>query len=204
MRALPEAAHGRVLAIVLALIVLVLFYLVFVHFTVVAPHLELRARLLELRDQELRLRSAAAQRPLIESRLAQVRGFEADNPGFLTAESFDLATAGLIQRLQSDVEALEAPDGRCQVVNTQPFRPRESERFERVVIKVRMRCEIEEFARVLHALEGGSPLLFVDNFSVVARRPTYTPRNRPAQAGYLDLSFDLYGYLRQRGGDRGR
>jgi general secretion pathway protein M len=190
------ARHGRLLAVVLLLCALLLVYLLFVHWTVVAPHLDLRSQLIELRDQEQRLRASAQQRPAIEARLAEVRAFEAQNPGFLEEATFDLATAGLMQRLESEVAALNAPPGRCQVVNKTPFKPREEERFERVVVKVRMRCEVAEFARVLHALEGGSPQLFVDGLSIVARRPTYTPRNRPAPQGYLDISFDLYGYLR--------
>src|SRR5690606_2338870 len=181
---------------VVLLIALLLAYLLFVHWTLVAPQLALRDQLVELRDQEQRLRAAAQQRPAIEARLAEVRAFEAQNPGFLGAATFDLATAELIQRLEAEVAAIEAPAGRCQVVNKTPFNPREEERFERVVIKVRMRCEMDEFSRILHALEGGSPQLFVDGLSIVARRPTYTPRNRPAPQGYLDISFDLYGYLR--------
>jgi general secretion pathway protein M len=196
MAVASEPRHGRLLAIVLLLIALLLVYLVFVHWTLVAPHLQLRTQVIELREQEQRLRASAAQRSAIEARLGEVRAFEAQNPGFLEEPSFDLATAGLMQRLESEVAALNAPPGRCQVVNKQPFKPREEERFERVVVKVRMRCEIAEFSRVLHALEGGSPQLFVDALSIVARRPTYTPRNRPAPQGYLDISFDLYGYLR--------
>lgn len=197
MAVVAEPRHGRLLAIVLLAIVLLVLYLAFVHWTFVAPHIALRAQVIELREQEQRLRASAMQRGAIEERLAEVRAFEAQNPGFLEEPNFDLATAGLMQRLESEVAALNAPPGRCQVVNKQPFKPRESERFERVVIKVRMRCEIEEFSRVLHALEGGSPQLFVDALSIVARRPTYTPRNRPAPQGYLDISFDLYGYLRR-------
>ena len=188
--------QGRVLAVVLLLSALLLVYLLFVHWTLVAPHMELRSQLIDLREQEQRLRASAQQRPAIEARLAEVRAFEAQNPGFLEEPTFDLATAGLMQRLESEVAALNADPGRCQVVNKTPFKPREEERFERVVVKVRMRCEIEEFSRVLYSLEGGSPQLFVDGLSIVARRPTYTPRNRPAPKGYLDISFDLYGYLR--------
>lgn len=196
MMAAAAPRHGRLLAVVLLLIALLLVYLLFVHWTVVAPHMEMRGQLIELRDQEQRLRASAEQRPAIEARLAEVRAFEAQNPGFLAESTFDLATAGLMQRLESEVAALDAPPGRCQVVNKTPFKPREEERFERVVVKVRMRCEVAEFARVLHALEDGSPQLFVEGLSIVARRPTYNPRNRPAAQGYLDISFDLYGYLR--------
>lgn len=195
-----DPRRSRFYAVVLLAALLMLLYFVFVHWTFVVPHLALRGQLIELRDQELRLRMAAAMRPAIQARLAEVREFEANNPGFLPEPSFDLAASALIQRLDNTVAELAVPPNRCQVVNKTPHRPREDERFDRVVLKVRMRCEMEEFSTVLYNLEAGSPQLFVDGLSVVARRPTYTPRNRPAPQGYLDISFDLYGYL--RGGAR--
>lgn len=191
-----DPRRSRFYALALLAAVLMLVYFAFVHWTFVVPHLALREQLIDLRDQELRLRMAAATRPEIQQRLAQVREFEASNPGFLAEPSFDLAASALIQRLDNTVGELAVPPNRCQVVNKTPHRPREDERFDRVVLKVRMRCEMEEFSRVLHSLESASPQLFVDGLSIVARRPTYTPRNRPAPQGYLDISFDLYGYLR--------
>src|SRR5690606_9886064 len=100
MAPVADPRHGRLLAIMLVLIALLLGYLLFVHWTLVAPHMQLRSQLIDLREQEQRLRSSAAQRQAIEERLAEVRAFEAQNPGFLEEASFDLATAGLMQRLE--------------------------------------------------------------------------------------------------------
>ena len=45
---------------------------------------------------------------------------------------------------------------------------------------------------MLHALESGSPQLFVDNLDLLARR-SYLGTGQ--EDGALDASFDLYGYL---------
>jgi general secretion pathway protein M len=66
-------------------------------------------------------------------------------------------------------------------------------------VQVRLRCGTPELAAVLHALESGSPRLFVDNLNILAQRYFFMPGQNANQAGGLDVSFDLYGYLRPRG-----
>ncbi len=199
MSRLPDAKHGRLLAVALLLIALLLGYLLFAHWWFVAPLLASRGELIELRDEEARYRATAQQRKAVEERLAEVRAFEAGNPGFLTEANFDLAASALIQRLQEQVNLLGAGE-RCLVVSRTPFRERDESAFERVTVKVRMRCEMEHFVAVLHGLESGSPQLFVAELGITSRRGI-APQGQPAPAGYLDLAFDLYGYLRQKGGE---
>ena len=67
------------------------------------------------------------------------------------------------------------------------------EPFPRVMVQVRLRCGMGELAAVLHALESGSPQLFIDNLDLLSRR-SYLAAGRRA-AARLDVSFDLYGYL---------
>jgi general secretion pathway protein M len=198
MKLLPDARHGRPLAVLLLLIALLLGYLLFAHWWFVSPLMDSRAELIELRDEEARYRATAQQRKAVEERLAEVRAFEAGNPGFLTEANFDLAASALIQRLQEQVNLLGAGE-RCLVVSRTPFRSRDEEPFERVTIKVRMRCEMEHFIAVLHGLESGSPQLFVGELGVTSRRGIAVPGQAPV--GYLDVAFDLYGYLRNKGGE---
>lgn len=197
MKLMPDVRHGRPLAVALLLIVLLLAYLLFAHLPFVAPLLESRAELIELRDEEARYRATAQQRKAVEERLAEVRAFEAGNPGFLTEANFDLAASALIQRLQEQVNLLGAGE-RCLVVSRTPFRQNNKEPFERVTVKVRMRCEMEHFVAVLHGLESGSPQLFVAELGITSRRGMAQPGQAPV--GYLDVAFDLYGYLRKKEG----
>jgi general secretion pathway protein M len=200
--ALADPRRGRLLAVVLLAIAMLGSYLLFVHWWFTAPVLETRRELIELREQEQRLRTTAQQRPLIEQRLAEVRAFEAENPGFLPEGNFDLAASALIQRLQSLVDAQQA-GADCTVVSRSPIRQREAEPFLRVTVQVQLRCEVEHFAAVLHGLESGSPQLFVSDLSVTGSRNMMVRRPQQPQQqqarGHLDFRFNLYGYLQQSG-----
>lgn len=198
MRLLPDAKHGRFLAVVILFIALLLAYMLGLHWWFIAPHAQLRSDLIELRDQEFEFRSTSQQRPKVEERLAEARRFEAENPGFLNEANFDLAAAALIQRLENLIGERASSRERCAVVSRTPFRPRDAEPFQRVTIKVRMRCEMEDFVEVLHGLEGGSPMLLVEQLSV-SRRGVQTTRGQGRGQSYLDISFDLSGYLRLKG-----
>jgi general secretion pathway protein M len=198
MKLLPDAKHGRPLAVLLLLLALFLVYVLFAHWWFVAPLMDSRTELIELRDEEARYRATAQQRKAVEERLAEVRAFEAGNPGFLTEANFDLAASALIQRLQEQVNLLGAGE-RCLVVSRTPFRQKSEEPFERVTVKVRMRCEMEHFVAVLHGLESGSPQLFVAELGITSRRGIAPPGQ--AAVGYLDVAFDIYGYLRNKGGE---
>lgn len=200
MSQLPQGTRGRVLALVLVAIVAALFYLLFVHFSFVKPMLSARTQIIELREQELDFRMRAKQYDKVKERLAQVKAFEADNPGFLTEANFDLAASGLIQRLANAVDRRKAGN-ECQVTSRSPSRERDEELFERVTIKVSMRCEADHLLAVLHELESTSPQLFVSQLNISSRRQTPKAKPTPGQIanyGYIDVRFDLYGYLRNK------
>ena len=63
-----------------------------------------------------------------------------------------------------------------------------------MMVQVRLRCGSGELAAVLHALESGSPQLFIDNLDMLTRR-SYLQAGAD-NSGALDVSFDLYGYLK--------
>ena len=65
-----------------------------------------------------------------------------------------------------------------------------------MTVRVRLRCGNPEAAAILHALEGGTPRLFVDNLSILSQGFFFLPGQNRGQGGGLDVSFDLYGYLR--------
>lgn len=198
MAQLPSGKQGQLLALALLAGVLLSGYFLFVHWWFTGPLLQARAELIELREQESKFRHSALQRPAIEQRLAEVREFEAANPGFLPEDNFDLAASALIQRLRTQVDGLGAGN-ECQLDSTTPVRSREEEPFVRVAIQVRMRCETERLLPVLHALESGSPQLFLSDFGVFTRRVAEQVAALGGQRGAIDVNFELYGYLRQRG-----
>lgn len=197
LAAIPErwrALGGAMLALLIA-------YLVLVHWWFTAPMLAMGEQIHTLGEEELALRQEAGQRAQITKQLAQVREFEAANPGFLPEGNRELASAGLVQRLEQVVGSTSADNKTCQITARTPAEMPSKEPFARVAVQVRLRCGTDELAAVLHSLESGSPQLFIDNLDLLSRR-SYLMNNIES-AGILDVSFDLYGYLKATpGGSR--
>jgi len=188
MRPVPERA--RTLAVAAAVVAVA--YLVLLHWWWTAPMLAMGNEIATLRDQELALRMEIAQRPELERELARVREFEAGNPGFLPETNKQLATAALVQRLESVVAAASPQPSRCQITARTPSEARTQDPFTRATVQVRLRCGVAELGAVLHALESDSPQLFVDNLDLISRT-SYLGASTDS-AG-VEVGFDLYGYL---------
>lgn len=195
-----RADRDRWLALGLLLAALALAYLVLVHPWWTAPMLAAQDRIEALQQRELRMRMQLQQQPQIQRRLAQVQAQGAQKPGFLPEGSAELATAGLAQQLERVV--LEASPGNrsCQISNRSPLTAASQERFRKIVVQVRLRCGMPELATVLYRLENGNPRMFVDNLNVLAQSNYFVADAGRAQQGGLDVSFDLYGYLRPSAG----
>jgi general secretion pathway protein M len=71
-----------------------------------------------------------------------------------------------------------------------------AERYQRVVVQVRVLCGMNEFAALLHAFEGGRPELFVDNLNIISQHSFVADNDTTDTSQPLNISFDLYGYLR--------
>lgn len=198
-QAAQPADRDRWLALGLLLAALVLVYLLFVHPWWTAPMLEVQDELKTAQERELRVRTQLAQSSEIDRRLAQATAQAAQHPGFLPEPSAELASAGLVRRLEAVVAQASPGNRSCAITNRSPLGASAvPERFQRVTVQVRLRCGTPELAAVLHALEGGSPRLFVDNFNTLALRSFGGARALGASSGEggLDVAFDLYGYLR--------
>jgi general secretion pathway protein M len=160
-----------------------------------APLRAVDARIGSLQQRELRMRMQLQQAPQVAQGLERARALAARSPGFLPEASAELATAGLVRRLETVVEQASPGNRSCAISNRAPLADTTpAGRFPRVTVQVRLRCGAPELARVLHALESGSPRLFVGNLSVSAQRYFFAP-GRGAQQGGLEVGFDLSGYL---------
>lgn len=196
LAAIPErwrALGGAMLALLIA-------YLALVHWWFTAPMLAMGEQIHALGEEETALRLEAGQRAQITRQLAQVREFETANPGFLPEANRELASAGLVQRLEQVVGSASADNKSCQITARTPAEMPSKEPFARVAVQVRLRCGTDELAAVLHSLESGSPQLFIDNLDLLSRRSYLM--NNVESAGILDVSFDLYGYLKATPGGR--
>lgn len=195
----PPTERDRWLALGLLLAVLGLLYLLLLHSWWTVPMRDADARIDTLQQRELRARMQLQQQPEVARRLAQAQALEARSPAFLPEATSELATAGLVQRLESVVQEASPGNKACAITNRSPIdeRPGEQDRFARVAVSVRLRCGNPELAAVLHALESGTPRLFIDNLNIMAQRSFALPGGAAGVGdGGLDASFDLYGYLR--------
>ncbi|MEO6226704.1 MAG: type II secretion system protein GspM [Thermomonas sp.] len=191
-----RAERDRLLALALLLAVLGPVYLTLVHPLFTQPLRDADARIAELRDRDARLRAMLKQAPEISQRLAAIDA-RGTATGFLAQPTPELATAALIQQLEQVVLEVSPGNRGCAITNRAPLSGEPPPgRFRRVTVQVRLRCGNGETLAVLHALESARPYLFVDVLNISSQRYFAIPGNNPPQQGGLDVSFDLYGYLR--------
>ncbi len=199
MRLLPETRNSRFLAVTLLLISVLAVYFFGVHWWFVAPQLDYMGQMEDLREQELKLRHTTEQRAEIEKRQSEVNAFEQNNQSFLSAKDASGAFSDLTKRLKQAITDHVRDENRCQILSNQPFRGGEDETYQRVSIQVRMRCDLEPFSSILYDLENGNPYLFVDQLMIYKQSGGYVPPGSKAVASFLDIRFNLSGYLRQHG-----
>lgn len=183
----------RWLALGLLLLALAVAYAVLVHPWWTVPMREAGQRIEELRQRELRVRTQLLQAPEVQRRLAAVQAVR--QPGFLAESSAELATAGLVKRLEAVVAEASPGNRSCAIQNRSPQPAGGApERFQRVTVSVRLWCGMPQLATVLHALESGSPRLFIDNLELLSQRYSFLGLNNGGNSG-LVVTFDLSGYL---------
>lgn len=195
----PVADRDRWLALGLLLAVLALGYLLLVHPWWTVPMLAEGKRIDGLQQRELRARMQLGQSPQVVQALARVRQAQSRSAGFLPESTAELAASGLIKRLETVVAQASPGNRACAISNRSPLTEQQRDRYVRVAVQVRLRCGVGETVAVLHALEGSAPRLFVDNVNILAQR-YFAMADQAAQSGGLDVSFDLYGYLRPQPG----
>lgn len=188
--------RDRSLAVALLCGVFLAGYLVVIHPFWTVPWLAAKAQAASLQQRELRQRMQLSQAAEIENLLAQARARKARNPGMLAENDTALATAGLVQRLESVVVQASPENRSCAISHRAPAPAAEipGEPYARVSVEVRLRCGVAEFATVLRSLEGGAPRLFVESLSVSGMRNPVRGQEASSHGG-LEANFVLYGFM---------
>jgi general secretion pathway protein M len=124
-----------------------------------------------------------------------VRSSQKDADLFLEDPEFDEAAASMSGRLGEMVRS-QANES-CQIVSRQPVRPRVQERFQKITVNVRMRCDAEDFLQILYQMETGTPLMLVDDLNIIRPRTRRRTRNAKTEVqGALDIRFNVSGYIK--------
>lgn len=109
---------------------------------------------------------------------------------YLTGQTDALAAADLQSRVQSLIESVGG-----HVASLQSLPGQDEQGFRRVTIRLQMRTTIGPLMQILHSLETGTPLLFVDNLDIQGR-PALADDNEDAKTEpVLTVGLDVYGYL---------
>lgn len=195
---LPPPGKGKPVALGLALFVLVLIYFAGFH-GFITQHLAYASEISDLKESEVGFRQIAAQRVQIEQRLAEVGQFQAGANYFLPEDSFDLAAANLNSQLKQIITDKARNPQRCQLISSQNERPAGIEPYQRVVVKVRMRCDLDDLTEILYQLEDATPFLFVTELNLYQQLMFQGGMPQP-NLGDMDARFDLSGYIRKPGG----
>lgn len=189
-----KQGNTKLTAILLLVISLILVYLLCFHWFVLSL-LAYGEEISELESQLDRFRTVAAQKNLVEEQLKSLQGWRTESNLFLTEGDFNEAAAAMSERLNQMLSSFA--DESCQIVSRQPVRARVAERFEKVTVNVRMRCDIDDLMQMLYSLETGVPMVFAEELTIIKPR---TRRRRSNQAvddsQALDIRFNMSGYLR--------
>lgn len=180
---------SRVAALALSAGVAFAFYL-FVVAPIVAGYAETGAAVAQAAELLDRYRRVAAARPALQERLDALKARQSEIGTYLSGETDALAGAELQELVNTTVAK---GGGGLRSVQILPVKADGG--FRRIGVRVQMTATIAQVLRVLHGLEAGSTLLFVDNLEVSNRRARRR-RNRPVELDpTLLVRLDLFGYL---------
>lgn len=120
---------------------------------------------------------------------------ESANGFFLASNEPALASAELQRRVKLVIEQSGAT-----IVSSQMLGEKNQKQVEQVLLRVQMRCGVEELQKVLHTLEAQSPVLLLDNILIGARPAGGVIQGKgPASQQQLDVRFDVAGFRRTPG-----
>ena len=186
---------SRLAALALSAGVAFAFYL-FVVAPIVAGYAETDAAVAQAAELLDRYRRVAAARTGLQGRADALKSRQSEIGTYLGGETDALAGA----ELQELVNATVAKGG-GGLRSVQILPVKADGGFRRIGVRVQMTATIAQVLRVLHGLEAGSTLLFVDNLEVSNRRARRR-RNQPVEMDpTLLVRLDLFGYLIPRSGD---
>jgi general secretion pathway protein M len=195
MDLLPVQQNSRTTAILVLVVIAILVYLLLFHWFILR-HRDYAGELSGLREQLGRFEAVAAMRESAERMLQEIRASREDANLFLAEADFNEAAAAMSERLGQMVTTQAETD--CQIVSRQPVRPRVQERYERVTVNVRMRCQAADLLQILYRLESEVPMIIVEDLNII--RPTARRRVGASiveTVDSLDIRFNMSGYLNQ-------
>lgn len=184
-------------AVSVLLLVFVIVYFLFFHWFFV-KHAGLNEQIDSLNDSRQKFINEAAKTPQLREVLQDVKSKVGSNNEFLNADSKNLGNAEITSIFKNIVNQHSEEPTDCQIISQSPTTDRNPEQFEKITLRVRMRCQFEVLVRILDSLENNTPSLFVNDLRVESRNQNRYRKNMtetpPPQN--LEIRFDLFAYLK--------
>jgi general secretion pathway protein M len=190
----PGSALSRTLAVVfLGITLLGAYRLIFA--PLVLAYRDGETRIEQSKQLLQRFEGLAQQRSLLADRLAEQEERAASAAGYLTGPSDALAAAQLQDRVKSVVEGA---GGELRSTQILPAEQLEGDLgFRRATLRVHFVVTIEGLEETLYELEARQPYLIIDDVTVRQERVRRRRRDDPEREPILDVSLELFGYLRE-------
>lgn len=157
---------------------------------IAAAYRQTDADLADARDMLQRFERLGAARAALEAQLKAIEERPTTTAYYLEGATDALAAAALQARVTALVESSGA-----SIVSIQTLPTSEEQGLRRVAIRLQMASEIAPLLQILHGLETGVPVLFLDNIELQSYNVPYDDPTQPVVEPQLTVGFDLYGYL---------
>ena len=189
---------NRWAALLVLFFVMVIAYFLFFH-SFFVEHSGLNESINELNQSRQKYTNQAAKSPVLKDKLREVKQLVGSNDEFLKAETKNLGNAELTSLFKNIFNEQGATREECQIISQQPTQDRELDQFEKVVLRVRMRCQYEIFANILTRLEENIPSVFMNDLRIESRNVSRYRRNGKdtgPQVETVEIRFELFAYLK--------
>ena len=178
---------SRALAVALLVGLLAIAYLAVVQ-PIIDARIEQHQEIANLENTLQRYQRVAAQRASREAALAELKQRAAGEDGLLRGANETLMAAAIQNRLKALVDDSHGELKSIQILPSQADGP-----LRRIAVRGQIAVTVEAAQRVFHDLEGGDPLLFLDNIGIRSRDDSRRRRERTPD-GMLEVRLDVYGY----------
>lgn len=183
---------SRALALALLAVLLLAGYALVVA-PVLAAYRDTGQAIQEAQDLLQRYRALADERTQLTEELAALEERAAQAGGYLEGSTDALAAVELQDRVR---RIIEGAGGQLQSTQILPASAIDATApVRRAALRIQLEIAVKGLQSVLYELETGQPYLFVTELTVRQRR-TRRRANTPEEEPVLDVSFEVFGYVR--------
>ena len=179
--------------LILVFVFVVVYFIAFQGF--VSEHAIMNEEMADLEQNRIEYSELKAMIPELQKRINTVKETVGDNTNFLVSDTDNLGKAELTRILKGIVSQNTDVDSECQTINHTPSKDKEPDQFEKIILKVRMRCQFEKMISVLADVENHVPHIFINNLTLDQRATRRSRKNVKPTRPMLDVRFDLYAYM---------